>query len=499
METPTSQLLRSRRCFLSQSGLSLGAVALQALLGSRPVTAQGAVRSARRLGSLASRPPHFPAQATNVIYLFMAGGPSQLDMFDYKPVLQKLEGQPIPESFIKGKEFAQITEKQPKLMGTPYRFRRHGESGIEVSELLPYTASVVDDLAVIKTVKTTEFVHHLAELMLYTGTPRFGRPGLGAWVTYGLGSEAENLPGFVVLPGVGALGGMARTKQAVFSNGFLPSAYQGVPLRPVGEPILNVTDPPGVTRAQEQRLVDLINDMNQERLAQTGDPEIAARVASYEMAFRMQASTPELLDLRGESRATLALYGVDPDRPSFARNCLIARRLVERGVRFVQVILGDWDHHGAIYQSLPPICREMDQGCAALIKDLKARGLLDSTLVIWGGELGRSDVVQVQVPGQEKGSIGRDHHIDAFTVWMAGGGVRAGQTVGATDEIGFNPVATAVHVHDLQATILHLLGLDHRKLTYHFQGRDFRLTDVGGEIVEALVPSRPQGRSGAPA
>ena len=320
-------------------------------------------------------------------------------MFDYKPVLQKLAGQPIPESVIKGKPFAQITEKQPKLLGTPYRFRRYGESGTEVSELLPYTASIVDDLAVIKTVKTTEFAHHLAELMLYTGTPRFGRPGLGAWVTYGLGSEAENLPGFVVLPGVGALGGMARTKEAVFSNGFLPSAYQGVPLRPVGEPILNVTDPPGVTRPQEGRLVQLINDLNQERLTETGDPEIAARISSYEMAFRMQASTPELLDLRGESRATLALYGVEPDRPSFARNCLIARRLVERGVRFVQVILGDWDHHGRIYQDLPPMCREMDQACAALIQDLKARGLLESTLVIWGGELGRSDVVQVPRKG----------------------------------------------------------------------------------------------------
>jgi hypothetical protein len=449
---------------------------------------------------MAVQPPHFPARARNVIYLFMAGGPSQLDLFDYKPVLQKLEGQPIPESFIKGKPFAQITEKQPRLLGTPYRFRRHGESGIEVSELLPHTSAIVDDLAVIKTVKTTEFAHHLAELMLYTGTPRFGRPTLGAWVTYGLGSEAEDLPGFVVLPGVGALGGMARTKEAVFSNGFLPSPYQGVPLRPVGEPIFNVSDPPGVTRAQERRLVGLINDLNEERLAATGDPEIAARAASYEMAFRMQASTPELLDLKGESRATLALYGVDLDRPSFARNCLIARRLVERGVRFVQVILGDWDHHGSIYQALPGICREMDQASAALIQDLKARGLLESTLVIWGGELGRSDVVQDQVPGQQsRGPIGRDHHIDAFTVWMAGGGVRAGQTVGQTDEIGFNPVSKPIHVHDLQATILHLLGLDHRRLTYHYQGRDFRLTDVGGDVVEALVPPLQASRSGFPA
>jgi hypothetical protein len=487
LETPTLHQLGSRRYFLSQSGVSLGAVALQALLGSRTASAVGDVPAARPLGPMAPRPSHFPARAKNVIYLFMAGGPSQLDMFDYKPVLQKLEGQPIPESFIKGKPFAQITEKQPKLLGTPYRFRRHGASGIEVSELLPYTASVVDDLAVIKTVKTTEFAHHLAELMLYTGTPRFGRPGLGAWVTYGLGSEAENLPGFVVLPGVGALGGMARTKEAVFSNGFLPSAYQGVPLRPVGEPILNVSDPPGVTRPQERRLVQLINELNEERLAATGDPEIAARISSYEMACRMQTSTPELLDLKGESRATLALYGAEHDQPSFARTCLIARRLVERGVRFVQVILGDWDHHGQIYQALPSICREMDRGCAALIQDLKARGLLESTLVIWGGELGRSNVVQLQVPGQGKGPIGRDHHIDAFTVWMAGGGVRAGQTVGTTDEIGFNPVGNAIHVHDLQATILHLLGLDHRRLTYRYQGRDFRLTDVGGEIVDALL------------
>lgn len=491
MDVPAPQLAASRRAFLSQSGLSLGAVALQALLGRPPSSAMAADPDVTLGGSMTPRPPHFPAQAKNVIYLFMAGGPSQLDMFDFKPVLQKLEGQPIPESFIKGKPFAQITEKQPKLLGTPYRFRRHGESGIEVSELLPYTASIVDDLAVIKTVKTSEFAHHLAELMLYTGTPRFGRPGLGAWVTYGLGSEAENLPGFVVLPGVGALGGMARTKEAIFSNGFLPSTFQGVPLRPVGEPILNVTNPPGVTRFETQRLVHLINDLNHARLAETGDPEIAARVASYEMAFRMQASTPELLDLRGETRATLALYGIDPDRPSFARNCLIARRLVERGVRFVQVILGDWDHHGAIYQALPPMCREMDQACAALIQDLKARGLLESTLVIWGGELGRSDVVQLHVPGQKTPSIGRDHHIDAFTVWMAGGGVCAGQTVGETDEIGFNPVGKAIHIHDLQATILHLLGLDHRRLTYHHQGRDFRLTDVGGEVVRLVLPRTP--------
>jgi hypothetical protein len=482
--------LWSRRDFLGRSGLALGSIALQAIFANRSATA--GTPAGHPVGSMTPRPTHFPAQAKNVIYLFMAGGPSQLDMFDFKPVLQKLEGQPIPESFIKGKPFAQITEKQPKLLGTPYRFSRHGESGIEVSELLPYTASVVDDLAVLKTVKTTEFAHHLAELMLYTGTPQFGRPGMGAWVTYGLGSEAENLPGFVVLPGVGALGGMARTKEAVFSNGFLPSAYQGVPLRSVGEPILNVTDPPGVTRQEAQRLVHLVNELNHERLTETGDPEIAARISSYEMAFRMQASTPELLDLKGESRATLALYGVDPGQPSFGRNCLIARRLVERGVRFVQVICGDWDHHSGIYQALPSMCREIDQPCAALIQDLKARGLLESTLVIWGGELGRSDVVQVQLPGQAKGGpIGRDHHIDAFTVWMAGGGVRAGQTVGATDEIGFNPIGPAIHVHDLQATILHLLGMDHRKLTYHYQGRDFRLTDVGGEIVGPLVSRMP--------
>jgi len=485
MTIPTHDPLRTRRYFLGRSGLSLGAIALQALLGDRPATAGGPAASP--VGSMAPRPPHFPARAQRVIYLFMAGGPSQLDLFDYKPVLQARAGEPIPESFIKGKPFAQITEKQPKLLGTPYRFRRHGESGIEVSELLPRTAAMVDDLAVIKTVKTTEFVHHLAELVMCTGTPRFGRPGLGAWVTYGLGSEAEDLPGFVVLPGVGALGGMARTKEAIYTNGFLPSAYQGTPLRPVGEPILNVNNPAGVTRAEQQRLVRLIQELDEERLDGTGDPEIAARVSSYELAFRMQAGTPELLDLRGESRATLALYGADPDQPSFARNCLLARRLVERGVRFVQVILGDWDHHGRIYQDLPSLCRQSDQACAALIADLKARGLLESTLVIWGGEFGRSNVVQLQPTGP----IGRDHHIDAFTVWMAGGGVRAGQTVGETDEIGFNPIDKGIHVHDLQATILALLGMDHRKLTYHYQGRDFRLTDVGGNVVGALTPRWP--------
>jgi hypothetical protein len=479
MALPTPDLLRARRHFLGQCGLSLGSIALQSLLGTRAATAAATTPA----GPMTPRSSHFPAQAKSVIYLFMAGGPSQLDLFDYKPQLQKLDGQPIPESFIKGKMFAQITEKQPNLMGTRYKFRQYGDSGASFSELLPYTSSVADDLAIIKTVKTTEFVHHLAELMIGTGSPRFGRPGLGAWVTYGLGSEAQDLPGFVVLPGVGALGGLPRTKEAIFSNGFLPSAYQGAPLRPVGEPILNVTNPHGVSRAEQGRIVGLVNALNEERLAATGDPEIAARVSSYELAFRMQASTPSLLDLRGESPATLALYGVDPDRPSFARNCLIARRIVERGVRWVQVVIGDWDHHGNLHQGLTGMCRETDQASAALVKDLKQRGLLESTLVIWGGELGRSNVVQVQ----KSGPVGRDHHIDAFTVWMAGGGVAAGRTIGETDEIGFNPIDGAIHVHDLQATILHLLGMDHEKLTYHYQGRDFRLTDVGGKIVEKLV------------
>jgi hypothetical protein len=475
------ELLHRRRGFLGRCGLSFGAIALQSLLARNDADAASA--SARSARPMDPRPAHFAPRARSVIYLFMAGGPSQLDLFDDKPRLRALDGVPIPESFIKGKPFAQITEKQPRLLGSRYRFARHGQSGAELSELLPHTASVADDLAIIKTVKTTEFVHHLAELMIGTGSPRLGRPGIGAWVTYGLGSEAEDLPGFVVLPGVGALAGLPRTKHAIFSNGFLPSAYQGVPLRPAGEPILNLTNPPNVGRAEQGRLIRLINELNEERLAATGDREIAARVSSYELAFRMQASTPDLIDLRGESRATLAAYGAEPDVPSFARNCLIARRLVERGVRFVQVISADWDHHANLHQGLTAMCRDTDRASAALIKDLKQRGLLDSTLVIWGGELGRSDVGQVQA----KESIGRDHHIDAFTVWLAGGGVRAGHTVGATDEIGFNAVEDPIPIHDLQATILHLLGLDHRRLTYHYQGRDFRLTDVGGQVVHKLI------------
>lgn len=488
MATPTQEELRARRLFLGQCGLSLSAIALESLAGESSSLA--ADSSAATLGPMAPKRPHVPATAKSVIYLFMAGGPSQLDLFDYKPKLQQLDGEPIPESYIKGKMFAQITEKQPRLLGTRYKFRRHGESGAEISELLPYTAAVADELAILKTVKTTEFVHHLAELMIGTGAPRFGRPGMGAWVTYGLGSEADHLPGFVVLPGVGALGGMPRTKGAIFSNGFLPSAYQGVALSPTGEPILNVTNPRGVSRQEQGRVVELVNELNRERFAETHDPEIAARISSYELAFRMQASTPELLDLKGETRATLDLYGVDPNKPSFARNCLSARRLVERGVRFVQVIVGDWDHHGNLHEGLTALCRETDQASGALIRDLKQRGLLESTLVIWGGELGRSNVGQVQ----KTGPVGRDHHIDAFTVWMAGGGVRAGQTIGETDEIGFNPVGKPIHVHDLHATVLRLLGMDHRKLTYRFQGRDFRLTDVAGEVVEPLVasgPSRP--------
>jgi hypothetical protein len=434
---------------------------------------------------LAPRPGHRPARAKSVIYLFMAGGPSQLELFDYKPKLQQYSGQPIPESFIKGRRFAFMdlfTKQTPKLLGTTREFARYGESGNWVSALLPHFAKVVDEVAVIRSVATDVFNHAPAKLFVNTGTTQFGRPSMGAWVTYGIGSESQDLPGFVVLQSGprGPRGGAVN-----WGSGFLPTAYQGVPLRSGGEPILNLTNPQGITAARQKRAIDAIRALNKERLDLTGDPEIATRIASYEMAYRMQSSAPELIDLGGETAETLKLYGAEPGKPSFANNCLLARRLVERGVRFVQLYHTEWDHHGSPGQTLggdlDKVCHDIDRPCAALITDLKQRGLLDETLVVWGGEFGRTPM------GEIRESVGRNHHIDSATIWMAGAGVKPGFTLGATDEFGFGAVEDRVHVHDLQATILHLLGLDHTKLTYRFQGRDFRLTDVAGNVVTKLL------------
>ncbi len=475
-------LQRTRRHFFRDCALGLGSLALADLLrGGRPLAA-----AERELPNpLAPRRPHFTPRAKNVIYLFMAGAPSQLELFDHKPKLQELNGQPIPDSYLKDKRFAfmdTFTKEVPKLLGTKRRFARHGQSGAWVSECFPHLARVVDDLAVVRSVVTDVFNHAPAKIFINTGSPQFGRPSMGSWVTYGLGSESRELPGFVVLQS-GPRG--PRGGAGCWASGFLPTTYQGVPFRTGGEPILNLSNPQGVTAARQREVLDAVRDLNAARLADTGDPEIATRIASYEMAYRMQTSAPELIDLTRETKETLALYGAEPGKVSFANNCLLARRLVERGVRFVQLYHTDWDHHGGqgadLEKSLDRVCKDVDQASAALVTDLKRNGLLDDTLVIWGGEFGRTPM------GEIRETVGRNHHIDAYTMWLAGGGVKPGLNLGATDELGFSVVEDKVHVHDLQATVLHLLGLDHKRLTFRFQGRDFRLTDVHGEIVHKLL------------
>ncbi len=476
------RLLReiTRRHFFQDCRVGLGAMALGSLMADgRPASAETQPAGF----SAGSRGLHHEPKAKSVIFLFMAGGPSQLDLFDEKPKLRELNGQVIPESYVKGKRFAFI-KPDAKLLGTGRKFAKHGQSGAELSELLPHLATTADDICLIKSMATDVFNHGPAKLFVNTGSPQFmGRPSMGAWVTYGLGSESQNLPGFVVLQS-GPRG--PRGGAPLWASGFLPTNFQGVPLRSGKEPILNLANPAGIDADRQREFTSAVNDLNALRHEATSDPEIATRIASYEMAYRMQTSAPELMDLQGETKETLDLYGAEPGKHSFANNCLLARRLVERGVRFVQLYHTDWDHHGnagfELVKSLEERCRETDQGCAALIKDLKQRGLLDQTIVVWGGEFGRTP------QGEDREKLhGRDHHIEAYTMWLAGGGIKTGQTIGATDEIGYYTTEDKVHVHDLQATILHLLGIDHLKLTYKFQGRNFRLTDVHGNVVPKLL------------
>jgi hypothetical protein len=469
-------LLTTRRHFFGQCGLGIGAMALAGLWN------EGVARPA---DPLAVRKPHFSPRAKNLIFLFMAGGPSQLELWDYKPKLVSLHGKPIPDEFIKGKRFAfmdTFTKTVPLLLGTRRKFKQHGKAGTWVSECLPHTARIVDDIAVVRTVTTNVFNHAPAKLFINTGSAQAGRPSMGSWVTYGLGSAARDLPGFVVLQS-GPRG--PRGGAPLWGSGFLPTSYQGVPFRSQGEPILNLTRPAGVSAPRQKDVIDAVKDLNAVRLADTGDPEIATRISSYEMAYRMQTSAPELIDLAKEDKKTLDLYGAVPGKPSFANNCLLARRLVERGVRFVQLYHTDWDHHGSgaenLTKGLDKVCAEVDRPCMALIEDLKRRGLLKDTLVIWGGEFGRTPM------GEVRDSVGRNHHIESSTMWLAGGGVKAGLNLGQTDELGYAAVEDRAHVHDLQATVLHLLGLEHTKLTFRFQGRDFRLTDVHGEVVKKLL------------
>jgi hypothetical protein len=478
--TPHDLLLQTRRHFFKDCALGLGSIALTALLNEGKAPAAPALPN-----PLAPKQPHFPGKAKSVIYLFMAGGPSQLELFDHKPLLQELHGKPIPESFIKNKRFAfmdSFTKNPPKLLATKRKFAQHGKCGAWVSECFPHIATIVDDIAIVRSMATDVFNHGPAKLFVNTGSPQFGRPSMGSWVTYGIGSESQDLPGFVVLQS-GPRG--PRGGAALWGSGFLPTTFQGVPFRTSGEPILNLNSPRGITPERQRSALDALRELNAARLADTGDPEIATRIASYEMAYRMQTSAPELIDLSGETKQTIEMYGATPGKVSFANNCLLARRLVERGVRFIQLYHTDWDHHGSggddLDRGLDRVTKEVDQPCAALIRDLKQRGLLDSTLVIWGGEFGRTPM------GEIREKVGRNHHIDGYTMWLAGGGVKAGITLGQTDELGFAAVEDRVHVHDLQATVLHLLGLEHKKLTFRFQGRDYRLTDVHGEIVTKLL------------
>jgi hypothetical protein len=430
-----------------------------------------------------AKPGHFPARAKSVIYLFMAGAPSQFELFDFKPALQKYNHQPVPDSLMAGKRFAfmdSFTKDKPKLLGTSRTFKQHGRSGAWVSELLPHIAGVSDEITFLKGVSTENFNHGPAKCFVNTGSTRFGRPSMGSWITYGIGSESTDLPGFVVLQS-GPRG--PRGGAALWAPGFLPTAYQGVPFRSGGDPILDLSSPLGISPEGQQETIQAIRDLNLSGMTQSGDSEIATRIASYEMAYKMQTSGPELIDFGKESQATLEMYGAEPGKASYANNCLLARRLVERGVRFVQLYHTDWDHHADLGQPLDQVTREIDQPTAALIRDLKQRGLLDHTLLIWGGEFGRTPMGEVR----DSGKAGRNHHIDAFTVWMAGGGVKAGQTIGETDEFGFSPTGDRMDVHDVHATMLRLLGLDHTRLTTRFQGRDFRLTDVSGRVLEKVI------------
>jgi len=478
----------TRRYFFKQAGFGIGAAALTALL-NRPLLAGEtnlpAVSQSDAANPTAPRPPMFAPKAKSIIFLFMAGAPSQVDLLDYKPKLQELNGEHIPESMLQGERFAFI-RGVPKLLGSPYEFKKWGKSGAEISELLPHLGEIADDIAIVKSVHTTQFNHAPAQIFMNTGFQIIGRPSLGAWTTYGLGSECRDLPGFVVL-----LSGENDPDggKACWGSGFLPTVYQGVQFRSQGDPVLFLTNPAGVSPEVRRQSLDAIRDLNEMNLKSVGDPEITTRIASYEMAYRMQSSVPDLMDISSEPKSIQEMYGTEPGKKSFANNCLLARRLVERGVRFVQLYHRGWDNHGTssgddIVNRLSSLCRETDLAAAALVKDLKQRGLLDSTLVVWGGEFGRTPMNEER---NRSKFLGRDHHPRAFSMWMAGGGIKSGITFGQTDELGYNPIEDPVEVHDLHATLLYLMGIDHTKLTYRFQGRDFRLTDVSGNVVKQLL------------
>jgi hypothetical protein len=468
----------TRRWFFQQCGVGLGRIALAGLF-SGALSRFGTAATTSSASMLAKR-SHATPRAKAVIHLFMAGAPSHLDLFDHKPKLAEFEGKPIPPSIIGGQRYAFI-RSDAAVLGPRFQFARYGQSGTEIAEILPHFGKIVDDVCLIRSMHTDQFNHAPAQLFINTGAAQPGRPSMGSWVVYGLGAETTDLPAFVVMStGSGISGGAAN-----WSSGFLPTVYSGVRFRNQGDPILDVSRPAGVSAGLQHETLELVRTLNRRRLDLVGDPEIATRIASYEMADRLETSAPELMNLRRESRATLEMYGVDPVKPSFARACLLARRMVERGVRFINIYHEGWDAHSDLNGNHRQNCLTTDQGAAALVQDLKQRGLLDETLVIWGGEFGRTPMVESHPV--LKRSLGRDHHPQAFTVWMAGGGIKPGIVHGATDDLGFHVVDKPVHVHDLQATILYLLGLDHERLTFRHSGRDFRLTDVSGQVVRPIL------------
>lgn len=461
---------RSRRWFFQECGVGLASIAAMDLLARTANAAPAAVNP------LAIKKPHYGAKAKRVIYLFMGGAPSHLELFDNKPELAKWDGKLPPADLLKGYRAAFINPNS-KLLGPKFKFARHGQCGAEISELLPHTAKIADDLTIVRSMKTDAFNHAPAQILMSTGSQIFGRPSFGAWTLYGLGTENQDLPGYVVMQSgqKGPSGGMSN-----FGCGFLPTVYQGVPFRSSGEPVLYLSNPQGVDDATQRDTLDVLKQLNEERLGIVGDPEIASRINSFELAYRMQQTAPELMDISKEPRHILDMYGAKPGEASFANNCLLARRLIESGVRFVQLFHEAWDHHGGLTGGLKTQCGLTDQPCAALVRDLKQRGLLEDTLVIWGGEFGRTPMVQ-------GGNDGRDHHPNCFSMWFAGGGMKPGLTLGQSDEFGFNTTEDPVHVHDLHATLLHLLGFEHTKLAVKFQGLDMRLTNVHGELVPKLL------------
>ena len=471
--------LITRRHFFRDCGMGLGAIALTSLFEESAISAAQQGRNPMA-PPMAPKKPHFAAKAKRVIYLFQAGAPSQLDLFDYKPTLVKYNGQSVPQEMAKGINYAFI-KPDAALYASELKFKRHGQSGAEMSEAMSYLPKVADDITIIRSMITDAINHAPGQIMMNTGTIQFGRPSFGAWVTYGLGSETEDLPAFVVLSSAGGTSGGASN----WGCGFLPTIYQGVPFRRTGDPILSLSNPRGITREMQRKTLDTLKALNEHNMEMTGDPEIATRISSYELAYRMQESAPELMDLSKESKETLDLYGATPGKPSYANNCLLARRLIERGVRFVQLFHEAWDHHSEVVKGVKSQCKQTDQATTALITDLKRRGRLDDTIVIWGGEFGRTPMVESDPDAGR--SLGRDHHNKAFSMFVAGGGFKPGLTYGETDELGFNVATDPVHVHDLHATILQQLGFDHTKLTFRFQGRDFRLTDVAGNVIEKLL------------